>query len=73
MTLMSEQVVAPAPKLALTPEEAAEALGISRSQMYLLIARDDVASITIGRLRRVPVTALQEFIARRLVEARKVG
>jgi len=70
---MSEQVVAPAPKLALTPEEAAEALGISRSQMYLLIARDDVASITIGRLRRVPVTALQEFIARRLVEARKVG
>jgi excisionase family DNA binding protein len=73
MTLTSDHVLAPAPKIALTPEEAAEALGISRSQMYLLIARDDVASITIGRLRRVPVTALYEFIARRLAEVRKIG
>ena len=43
-------------------EEAAEALGISRSQLYQMLARGDVASLTIGRSRRVPADAVRDFI-----------
>ena len=60
-------------KVALTPEEAAEGLSISRSQMYILLAHDEIASITIGRLRRVPISALHEFVLGRLALARKAG
>lgn len=52
----------------LTAEEAAEALRISRSKVYDLIRNGDLASTKIGRLRRVPVDAVQEF-ARQLIAA----
>lgn len=52
----------------LTAEEAADALHISRSKVYDLIRNGDIVSIKIGRLRRVPVDAVQHF-ARRLIEA----
>ncbi|MCM3846353.1 helix-turn-helix domain-containing protein [Pseudonocardia sp. DR1-2] len=52
----------------LTAEEAADALHISRSKIYDLIRNGDIVSIKIGRLRRVPVDAVQDF-ARRLIEA----
>ncbi|ALE78643.1 helix-turn-helix domain-containing protein [Pseudonocardia sp. HH130629-09] len=52
----------------LTAEEAADALHISRSKVYDLIRNGDIVSIKIGRLRRVPVDAVQDF-ARRLIEA----
>lgn len=50
----------------LRPEEAAIALNISRTAVYGFIASGELASITIGRRRRVPRTAVDEFIARRL-------
>lgn len=49
-------------KLLLTVEEAAEALGISRSQVYVLIAGERLGAVTIGRSRRVPVEALEAFV-----------
>ncbi|WP_309116734.1 helix-turn-helix domain-containing protein [Saccharothrix sp.] len=49
----------------LTVEEAANRLGISRTRAYALISRGDLESIRIGRLRRVPTSAIAEF-ARRL-------
>lgn len=52
----------------LTAEEAADALHISRSKVYDLLRNGDLLSIKIGRLRRVPVDAVQDF-ARRLIEA----
>ncbi|MBN9738041.1 MULTISPECIES: helix-turn-helix domain-containing protein [unclassified Pseudonocardia] len=52
----------------LTAEEAADALHISRSKVYDLLRNGDLVSIKIGRLRRVPVDAVQDF-ARRLIEA----
>jgi len=52
------------PRLLLTVEEAAERIGICRSNMFKLIRQGDVESVTIGRLRRVTPTALEDFVRR---------
>lgn len=49
-------------KLLLTPEEAAMALGISRSKVYELIAKRQVLSIKIGASRRIPADAVRTFV-----------
>lgn len=49
-------------RLLLTVEEAADRLGIGRSLMYELIGCGQVASIRVGRLRRVPQEALTEYV-----------
>lgn len=45
--------------------EAAAALGISRSKLYEFIAAGEIRSIHIGRLRKIPVAAIDEFLASR--------
>ena len=50
------------PRLVLTVEEAAERLGIGRTLMYALVKSGDVESIAIGRLRRIPLDALDDFV-----------
>ncbi len=52
------------PRLVLTPEEAAQALGISRSKLYELLRAGAIQSIRIDRSRRIPVKALYEFVER---------
>ena len=52
-------------KLLLRAEEVASVLGISRSQVFILIATGELESVTIGRSRRVPVEAVEEFVAAR--------
>lgn len=49
-------------KMLLTPVEAAEQLAVSRTKVYELMAAGVLRSIHIGRLRRVPVDALRDFI-----------
>jgi excisionase family DNA binding protein len=44
-------------------EEAAEALRLSRSVIYELIRSDRLRTVKEGRLRRVPVEALAEYVA----------
>ena len=51
--------------LLLTVEEAAELLVISRSLMYELIRDGSIATIHIGRLRRVPRESLTAYITER--------
>jgi excisionase family DNA binding protein len=51
-------------KLLHSPEESAELLGVSRSQMFELLARGDVESFKIGRLRKVPREAITDYIER---------
>ncbi|GAA0439429.1 hypothetical protein Aca07nite_49020 [Actinoplanes capillaceus] len=50
--------------LVLTVEQAAKRLGIGRTLMYALIASGEVESVPIGRLRRVPVECLTEYVNR---------
>jgi excisionase family DNA binding protein len=52
-----------ASRLLLTVPEAAEALAISRSKLYELLAAGAVASIRIDGARRVPVAALEAYVA----------
>jgi excisionase family DNA binding protein len=59
------QVIAGAPRpirLVLTVEEAAERLGIGRTMMYALITAGEVESVRIGRLRRIPADALEQYV-----------
>ena len=51
-------------KLLHSPEEAAQLLGVGRSQIFELIARGEVESFKIGRLRKIPRDALTAYIDR---------
>lgn len=45
--------------------EAAAVLGMSRSKLYQFIASGELRTIHIGRLCRIPVQAIDEFVERR--------
>lgn len=49
-------------KLLLTTDEAAKVLSISRSKLYELLARNELASVRIGSSRRIESRALDEFV-----------
>ena len=51
-------------KLLLTPEEAAELLGVGRSRLYDLMRKRELRSVRIGKCRRVPVAALKAYVER---------
>jgi excisionase family DNA binding protein len=50
-------------RLLLTVPEAAEPLAISRSKLYELLAAGLVRSVRIDGSRRVPVEALETYVA----------
>lgn len=56
------------PRLLLTVEEAADLLGVCRSNMFKLIRQGDVKSVKVGRLRRITPAALEDFV-RQLVSS----
>ncbi|MGO8949953.1 MAG: tyrosine-type recombinase/integrase [Ktedonobacterales bacterium] len=60
-------------KVLLTVEEAALALSVGRTLMWELVMGRQVKSIKLGRSRRVPMAALQEFVARELEERQAAG
>jgi excisionase family DNA binding protein len=55
-------------RLLLRPAEAAIALGISRSRVYELLAAGELPCVELGssRTKRIPVEALQGWIAKQL-------
>jgi excisionase family DNA binding protein len=50
------------PKLLLTPEEAARALGVGRTTLYELLRTGAVTSVRIGGSRRVPTSAVEDYV-----------
>lgn len=52
------------PRLLLRPEEAAEALSVSRTTLYGLMASGAIRSVKVGGLRRIPVEALENYVVR---------
>ena len=52
----------PSPRVLYTVAQVAEILCIGRSKTYELVMRGDIASITIGRLRRIPASEIARFI-----------
>jgi excisionase family DNA binding protein len=52
----------------LTVSEACERLQVSRPTLYGLIRRGELRTITIGRSRRIPLSALNRFVEHALDE-----
>jgi len=48
----------------LSVEAAATQLSIGRTTMYALIKTGAIESVRVGRLRRVPASALTDYVAR---------
>lgn len=57
-------------KLLLRPAEVAEALGLGRTMTYELLRSGAIATVRVGRVIRVPATAVREWIAK---EAGRTG
>jgi excisionase family DNA binding protein len=51
-------------KLLFTMEEAAEVLSVGRSTVYDLVRMRLLDTVSIGRSRRVPASALHELVER---------
>ena len=49
----------------LTVAEAARRIGIGRTKLYEYVSSGEISSVKIGRLRRIPAEALNDFLARR--------
>jgi excisionase family DNA binding protein len=60
--------VQPDERLLLSVDEAAHRLSIGRSLLYELLAAGEIRSIHFGRLRRVPIAALTDYINRQAPE-----
>jgi len=57
-------------RLLLNVPEAAHRLGISRSRLYQIIGAGDIETVTIGRLRKIPTVALDDYVEGRRSQAR---
>lgn len=51
-------------RVLLTVEETAELLNVGRTKAYTLVRSGDIASVRIGRLRRVPKSAIDDYTER---------
>ena len=49
-------------KMLLTAEEAAQILNVKRSKVFDLMRRQELFSVKIGALRRIPVQALEDYV-----------
>ncbi len=47
----------------LTAEDVAERTNLGRSTIYALLKSGELKSVKVGRARRIPAAALDEFIA----------
>lgn len=56
-------------RLLLTPEDAADVLGVGRTKLYELLRVGAIESVRIGRARRVPAEALHDYVARLRADA----
>lgn len=60
---MDAQTALTEARLLLTPEQAAESLGLGRSTVYELMRTRQILSVKIGRSRRIPFSCLLAFVA----------
>lgn len=56
----------PAGVLALDPVQCGQALGLTRTKVFQLLASGAIRSVKIGRYRRIPVAEIEAFLRREL-------
>jgi excisionase family DNA binding protein len=56
-------------KLLLSAEDVAEALTISRTRVYEILAAGELFSVKLGKVRRIPRESLDEYIEKLREEA----
>ncbi|HEY7226172.1 MAG TPA: excisionase family DNA-binding protein [Micromonosporaceae bacterium] len=61
------------PTATLTPNEAAERLGMSRTHLYKLLDRGEITFDRVGRDRRIPFAELVKFEQRRQRDRRELA
>jgi excisionase family DNA binding protein len=66
-TLLMEGAQEMDTRLLLRPEEAAERLAIGRTQLYSLLLRGEIKSISFGKSRRIAPEDLVAFVQRKRV------
>ena len=49
-------------KILVSPGQAAELLSIGRTYLYELLRTGEIRSVQVGRLRRIPVAALRDYV-----------
>ncbi len=59
------------PRLLLTVPETAQTLGIGRTLAWTLVRRGELPAVRIGRAVRVPVAAVESWIAERAKSGRE--
>lgn len=63
-TVAPDETAADSALVLLTVEEAARRLRIGRTTCFRLVMSGEIESVTVGRLRRVPVDALSAYVAK---------
>ena len=68
--LTQQAATSPPTKLLLDVREVGEALGCGKTFVYELIAREELLTVKLGRLTRIPAESLAEFVYRKIESAR---
>lgn len=50
--------------------EVCEALGCGKTYVYELIAREELLTVKLGRLTKIPAVCLAEFVCQKIESAR---
>ncbi|MEV0131154.1 excisionase family DNA-binding protein [Dactylosporangium sp. NPDC050688] len=67
------EIAAFEPTATLTPNEAADRLGMSRTHLYKLLDRGEIAFDRVGRDRRIPFSEVVNFEQRRQRDRRELA
>lgn len=62
---MSQQLV----QLLVRVPEAANSLGISRAELYKMLARGEITAVHLGRAVRIPVAELERWVKAKVAAA----
>ena len=52
------------PRLAYAPEDAAAIIGVARTRMFQLLRSGEIPSLKLGRIRRIRIERLREYLER---------
>ncbi len=58
-------------KRLLSVPEAAEMLDLTPKGLWAMVGRRDIESVKVGRLRKISISAIDDYIAQRTIPARQ--